>query len=546
MERQGWKKQLITIRYEADLGERVTLANVHIKVFCKEFCPPLEESLFLAISSEYDLDVPEQRRNLIELLSPLKKAALEETNAEFDPSGSGGFRAIEDDYVSAPSHSTSEDKSSSNVTSITTALSDLQVDGRYDIGTDLENLSQEDKVKWLKDTFQNIPPFEVTSTLTRCHGNLNHTVDRLLTHSFLPKGVDGFGQDENSTPARKGRNKKKPRTTESSRASSVASKYSESSTETANNIWASVAEDVEFICARTTLDAKSVKSTYHANRMSLPATIRALAVKQAAKLPALADIEITIQIRVADLKQDFQSVPEVQLYGLLDLARNIPSAAHELAREMVTIIHADTIPVGLVSGFVQYTPVKVDTDADRPSTPTRWTSAPSSVLANQTLSVASSSLAASAAFQQASSAYKRGKSDRLMGGAAAYYSSVGHEYAKLAKQQAAAEANAHVEAQSSATHVDLHGVSVVDAIRIARDRTEHWWDALGDTKHYTGGNNAARAGFRIVTGVGKHSRDSALRIGPAVSKMLMREGWRAEVLAGEIIVKGKAKQSRSV
>ena len=49
------------------------------------------------------------------------------------------------------------------------------------------------------------------------------------------------------------------------------------------------------------------------------------------------------------------------------------------------------------------------------------------------------------------------------------------------------------------------------------------------------------AAFRIVTGVGKHSKDGTLRIGPAVSKMLMREGWRAEVLAGEIIVRGKSK-----
>jgi hypothetical protein len=42
--------------------------------------------------------------------------------------------------------------------------------------------------------------------------------------------------------------------------------------------------------------------------------------------------------------------------------------------------------------------------------------------------------------------------------------------------------------------------------------------------------------------VGKHSKDGALRIGPAVSKMLMREGWKTEVLAGEIIVRGKGKQ----
>lgn len=131
-----------------------------------------------------------------------------------------------------------------------------------------------------------------------------------------------------------------------------------------------------------------------------------------------------------------------------------------------------------------------------------------------------------------------------MGGAAAYYAQIGHEQMKLLKQQTAAIADEHVATQSSSTHVDLHGVSVVDAVRIAKDRTEHWWEGLGDTKYYSGGNNAARMGFRIVTGVGKHSKDGALRIGPAISKMLMREGWRAEVLAGEIIVRGTMKHGQ--
>lgn len=486
--------------------------------------------------------MPEERRHVIEILSPLKKSALEEEYAEFDPTGTGGFREATEDHNSAPSRSTPEDESTSNgVASITTSLSGLNVEGVPTLGTDLENQSPEDKLKWLHETFPNIIPFETSNMLKKCNNNLNQTVDNLLNLSFLPKGVDGFGQEEHFSPSRKGRGKKKSRATGSSRASSVASQYTESSIETANNIWTSVEDDVEFVCARTTLDAKTVKSVWHANGTSLPATIRALAVKQAATLPALADVEATIQIRVVDLKQDFQNVPEAQLFGILDLARNIPSAAHELVEVMVTVEHPDTIPSGKVSGYAQYTPVKLDDNIERPSTPNEWSSVSPSTFASHSSYVANHSLAASNAFQQAGSAYKRGKSDRLMGGAAAYYAQVGHEHLKHAKQQITAIADAHVAAQSSSTHIDLHGISVVDAVRIARDRTEHWWEGLGDAKYYSGGNNAARRGFRIVTGVGKHSKDGALRIGPAVSKMLMREGWKAEVLAGEIIVKGKGK-----
>ena len=490
--------------------------------------------------SDFDLRVPEQRLAVSEILSPLKKSALEQENLEFDPSGTGGFMTDKDDYVSTRSQSTPEDTSVSNgVTSITTGLSDFQSDGSDTISIDLENLPEDEKLKWLKETFPDIITFEVANTLKKCNFNLNNTVDQLLNLSFLPKGIDGFGQDETFTPGRKGRNKKKSRTSESSRASSVAS---QTSVESTNNIWASVAEDVEFVCARTTLDARSVKSVYHANGMSLPATIRALAVKQAANLSPLADVEPTMQIHAIDLKQDFPTVPEVQLHGILNLARNIPSAAHELLEVMVTVVHENTTASGKVQGYAQYTPVKLDSDSERPSTPAKWTPTPSLSFATHSSYVANHSLAASTAFQQANSAYKRGKSDRLMGGAAAYYASVGHEHMKILKQQAAAMANTHVAAQSSSTHVDLHGVSVLDAVRISRERTEAWWESLGDSKYYTGGNNVARPGFRIVTGVGKHSKDGALRIGPAVSKMLMREGWRAEVLAGEIIVKGKAKR----
>lgn len=507
-----------------------------------EYCPPLDESLFLAMVADYNLSLPDQRRSVIDTLSVLKKSAIEEDNADFDPTGTGGFRDGVQDHESTPSRSTPEDGSTSNgVKSITTGISSLQAGDPSAIGIDLENQSQEDKLKWLYETFPNIIPFETSNMLKKYNGNLNHAVDNLLTFSFLPKGVDGFGQQEHLASARKGRSKKKLRTTDSSQTSSVTSQYAESPLQAANNIWDSATDDVEFICARTTLDAKTVKSVWHANGTSLPATIRALAIKQAETLPALDDAEATIQVRVVDLKQDFQKVPEAQLFGLLDLARNIPSAAHELAEEMVTILHPDTIPLGKVNGYVQYTPVKLDALTERPSTPSRWTPVPPSPFATHSSQVANHSHAASTAFQKAGSAFRRGKSDRLMGGAAAYYAQVGHGHMKLAKEQTAASADATVAAQSSSDHIDLHGVSVVDAVRIARARTEDWWESLGDAKYYSGSNNAARGGFRIVTGVGKHSKDGALRIGPAVSKMLMREGWKAEVLAGEIIVKGKGR-----
>lgn len=52
------------------------------------------------------------------------------------------------------------------------------------------------------------------------------------------------------------------------------------------------------------------------------------------------------------------------------------------------------------------------------------------------------------------------------------------------------------------------------------------------------GGDLARSGFRIITGVGRHSHDGTSRLGPAVGKMLAREGWRVEVGEGVLTVTG--------
>jgi hypothetical protein len=90
--------------------------------------------------------------------------------------------------------------------------------------------------------------------------------------------------------------------------------------------------------------------------------------------------------------------------------------------------------------------------------------------------------------------------------------------------------------------LDLHGVSVADATRIARNRTGAWWDGLGDAKYAPGGGGPARSGFRIVTGIGSHSKNHAPRIGPAVTKMLVKEGWKVEVGHGELVVVGRVRK----
>jgi hypothetical protein len=95
-----------------------------------------------------------------------------------------------------------------------------------------------------------------------------------------------------------------------------------------------------------------------------------------------------------------------------------------------------------------------------------------------------------------------------------------------------------VARQSSPYDLDLHGVTVANAVRIARERVQAWWDGLGDQKYVRGGGRNSHGGFNIVCGVGHHSLDRKSHIGPAVWNMLLKEGWRVELNRGSMLVTG--------
>jgi hypothetical protein len=126
-----------------------------------------------------------------------------------------------------------------------------------------------------------------------------------------------------------------------------------------------------------------------------------------------------------------------------------------------------------------------------------------------------------------------------MGAAAAYYSSVGRDFDAKAKSAVSATADATAARQATATQLDLHGIGVADAVRIAREKVTSWWVGLGDRAH-------GHAGYKIITGKGTHSEGGVARVGPAVSRMLIREGWRVEVGSGSMIVTGVVKVGKGM
>ncbi|KAL1969982.1 hypothetical protein VTN77DRAFT_6387 [Rasamsonia byssochlamydoides] len=542
----------------------------------KAYCPPLDPALFNAIVSDFDLANPEHVKQLHETLDALKVTAEEQQDLPFDPSGTGGLGAagvLDVDGIASERSASRNDTSGSRETDITSLQSDLSSLGIEQKDTknrtdnvrrpsyivspngslSLTGMTVEEKTAYLTEMFPSVDVYTIKHTLMKCDNDVDRSMDVLLNLAFfeeqnptddgdkifIPKGVDGFAEGSPGVNGKKkGKNRKQKVNNTLSGTSSPNSEAASPQSEAAMvNKWDAGKKDVEFICSRTfpVLQKEAVTSAYHSNGASLPATIHFLATSHAPKDDASrSDDPVTIA-QVAELTQEFPTIPSTTLEGLLKITRNSVSAASELAAAMM--VQPSSPQLSDIIRINAPTPVIDQKKPVRPPASPRVASDYDSAQ-----NAARAHLVAGAeAFAKASAAYRRGKSDRLMGGAAAYYSAVGRDHIERAKRETSAAADALVDSQSTSDVLDLHGVSVQDAVRIASARVSQWWDSLGDAKYAPGGG-AARTPYRIVTGVGRHSRDGTSRLGPAVGKMLVREGWRVEVGEGVLTVTGMVRR----
>lgn len=522
----------------------------------QRYCPPLDEALFFALASDFDLNNDEHRQQLEQILDGLKEQAVVEQELELAAPIPKDIPQTENSDPNTDIARTNQQNLEDNLASVTTGISDLTTSETTDTNTDyhdfntlpegLENASTSDKERWLKTLFPSIESVQITETLSKCDGDLQRSVDELLNLSFIHddidekyepppvlRGIDGFAARDGS---RKTKTRKTRRKQENDSHYLSDDPNSSSSAPSSRNVWNNAMDDVDFVASRTQMSTKYVHSIYNQNNGSLALTIRSLITKEAETQSAKIWSDEILQIQAAELKFECEGTSDKYIYGALLLAQMHPSAAKDLLDAMVK---SPGQPSEIGRLIPQYVPVNLSEDEEPKKrsglrTPTS-TIDPSLLLGRAGVH----SIQASSAFQQASSAYRRGKSDKLMGGAAAYYASVGHEERKRHKQLMASAADAHVGQQSTANSLDLHGVTVEHAVRIAKNSVEDWWEALGDRKYVVGGIGS---GYKIIVGVGTHSAQGIGRIGPAVSKMLMREGWKVNVQRGEVVVEGRVRR----
>ncbi|KAI9835937.1 MAG: hypothetical protein M1819_001835 [Sarea resinae] len=538
----------------------------------KEYCPPIDSALLSAILSDYDFSDDNALQEVRGTLDELKLSALVEENTEFDPSGSSGSavccRAETENGASEQADSCPEwggglasQSEDTDLTSLTQSLSSLGAADTTKSGSDqrgessdtlpeLEHLDTQGKENMLREMFPSMKTLTISHTLKACRGNFSRTVEDLLNQVFfeeepvdgekVARGIEAFA-DENTPPRkRKGKGKKKRdlrdtrigcRRSSSLPPTMIDAGYSKP----ASSRWETAKDDIEFVSSRTGIAQSSISSVYHSNGASLSATIQSIVDNENKGDVDLDSEDPVIQMNAYELGQDFPTILPAHLLALVRLTHPSTASAHELARVLVAKRQHNQ-PSGLEI-ITNYAPINVPETVETPPRPAdiavNFSQASAAALAS------SYSTSRQTAFTQASAAYRRGKSDRLMSAAAAYYSNLGRDYDAKVKGYSAAAAEALVSSQSSGTELDLHGVSVKDAVRIAREKVTSWWVGLGDGR--IGGRAGIGTGYRIVTGVGRHSEGGKGRIGPAVASMLVKEGWKIEVGEGVVVVTGVAR-----
>ncbi|KAL9131650.1 MAG: hypothetical protein Q9217_000461 [Psora testacea] len=520
----------------------------------RDYCPPIDSSLFYAIISDYDHADDASLAELRTILEALRESAALEEAAQFDPSGSSGVQDGGESQSSSERAkswhgdvaSTSEYTDDTDLTGVSQVLNAaLPENGELNGATcdmDYEELSVDEKFYELRMMFPSAKDYDIAYTLQKVDNSFNRALEELLNVVSLEeegeqtgekvfyRGVEGFSEPA----ARKsGRRRKAKHTAIQRRASSTPAllENKTNNSPSPSSRWDRAKEHVEFVAARTHIAPATITSLYHKNGASLPAIIAAICRFTDVHNPYLSNISPSlVDTRTADLAIEYPSLRRLQARALVQLTYPSTASARELARALASSdypsLNSQILP--------QYLP--------RPSSLIETeskvsTSSMQTFPANTTATLAATR---STAFSQAASAYRLSKSRPLMGGAAAYYSTVGRDASAALRQHEAAEARALVTGQSKSGEVDLHGVSVRDAVSIARERVEEWWER--DGREWARGGKVRGRGLRIVTGRGQHSEGGKGRLGPAVGGMLVREGWKVEIGQGVIDMIGRARR----
>ncbi|KAK6526937.1 hypothetical protein TWF281_010133 [Arthrobotrys megalospora] len=482
----------------------------------KEYCPPLDSAIVLAILLDYDC-VDDAR------------AVLDSLKAETIVDEADGADLSDFNHVF-----TDEDTN----TTLTSA-------SKSEKGGDRETTA-DDPVYPLTVMFPSIAVFTLRHTLQKCGGDVDRAIDELLNLGFLDgegeglKGVDAFSEDSMHQNSRR---KGKKRANRLSQVGSILEELDAANGGPAPSKWEQMESEITFLATKLNVSTQIATSAYHKHG-GLSATLVALieAYGDGDKIPEDASHLETISSIMAKHPRLLQS----HVVGLVKMCKDDIASAFKFAellnRRQLHKLTVDTNPQSQGSR-APTSPTTSPSDQwnfigsprKTPASPTSPTSPRMSYRA-AALAANDHAVARHEAYNKASAAYRRSKSDHLMGAVATYYADEGKAHGTRLKAYSDMAAEALVNDNSTEYTLDLHGVTVQQALKITNERVTSWWVKTNSN------DGRAVIPFNIITGIGTHSKNGQSRIGPAVSKMLIKGNWKIEIRPGNVRVIGVQKK----
>ncbi|KAM3460129.1 hypothetical protein NHJ6243_006175 [Beauveria neobassiana] len=511
----------------------------------------LDESLVTAIASDYELHKKSGFAAATEVLRSLSQDVPAEEVSGFNPSGVSGFQDAESQdtpdtqtvtsATSISQHASGKQESNSTSSSSTSDAADATwVAPRV---TSFNNGSIEDKSLQLLAMFPEMKVFDVKYALKKCNNDFQSALDHLLNMQYLEetgqqtKGIDGFAQLAEPRKQKgkvKGRRRREP--SPDTRNSFPAELIREAKEQT----------DIGYIAERFNLTFDAVSETYYDNDCSSPSTVVAILDQRLSEGPNLADDD-SAQEAVNLLSRKYRQVPEKYLQVIVNATNAIIPFSEDLAQLVSTQLARSKktkgqkmtlddirkpLPRDQLEGAspLSAQPLSPAKPAAAVSSPAVAANFAEALKTSQALHQARRDAAASAAQM-----HRKGGSHGLYRQAAGYYAEQAREHARGAKAATSAAADLLVDGQSHGSSIDLHGVSVQDGTRIARQRAKAWWQQLGEYR-----TQAARVSpLVIITGLGRHSAGGVSQLRRAVAAALVQDGWKVEVGTGNFTISGR-------
>ena len=423
----------------------------------------------------------------------------------------------------------------------------------------IDKLSDVEAFKFLRITFPGPSDSELRSVVASSGGNVRKAVDVLLNNEYIRQTEtstgrqdvnvleDGDDEEESIWSQRRpgGVSRPKPLSSTATKGPDFPSlgtsptpqksqsPYGSRSQSPIRSKWDALDTQITFLSKSLSIPPSKVRSVFHGNGSSLPRTLRELL-----RDVPLGRVDGDI---VSNLKATFKDVDE-------DLIRKIVlGTKHDLdtSMDLVRILEHD-----------KYYSATLLRPSDRPAKST-YKSPPASI----TLEPAGPRMVddgtgmyedmtslrtyylekRNQAFAAASQSYRQSKSDTLHSGVAAYYATLGRDYDTKYRTYSQLAANRLVASHSTSSTLDLHGVSVKDAVRIVEEAVTNWWsrvDVVRERGEVKGVEN-----FVIVVGKGDKQKGGS-RLGPPVAGWLRRNGWGFKEATGEFLVWGLRKDAK--